>query len=375
MWLDKDVGLAMIACSNAELGLAAALGQEVEADKLFEGLRGICEQQPLMAAAMDLVSARRQAWIQAQELGDVARRAGEALEICYNGLQKEINNYFERPRKINSGPASSHHEPPPDNSSVSPHTIRDDQASSQASNNSGLPLSYRGPPEQPLPWPENGNIVMPAPSTPLVVEVPTEQRRHEVMRNLRELRDKHVGHSGRISLDDARAITKKMRQEHKSLAFEAEHRRRDEGAGLRGRRKDQRQDSRFNGYISYDYGGLRALHCYLMAGPCPEFEGLLHLRAPREQPLSIDTARPVPEAKPRKLNKAHKARARVRHYNRLLQRGYSFMLSEGANWNVDYLDELRRRAQELTTQQTALNDAKHENTYVKRLPRSVGNLG
>ena len=96
MWLDKDVGLAMIACSNAELGLAAALGQEVEADNFFEGLRGICEEQPLMAAAMDLVSARRQAWIQAQELGDVARRAGEALEICYNGLQKAINDYFER---------------------------------------------------------------------------------------------------------------------------------------------------------------------------------------------------------------------------------------------------------------------------------------
>ena len=44
MWLDNDVGLAMIACSNAELHLAAALGEQVKADTFFESLRGLCAQ-------------------------------------------------------------------------------------------------------------------------------------------------------------------------------------------------------------------------------------------------------------------------------------------------------------------------------------------
>ena len=113
VWLDNDVGRAMVACSNAERELASALHQQVEADKLFEGLRHICEQQQLMAAAMELVSARKRAWKQAQELDSVAHSIGQKLEICYKELQRAINDYFERPRKTNSGPASSHHEPPP----------------------------------------------------------------------------------------------------------------------------------------------------------------------------------------------------------------------------------------------------------------------
>ena len=85
----------MVACSRLEHALSLTLGRQDDAHKTAESLRKICEQQALMAQVQGLTRVRRQAWMQSQNAGEVVRKAGEALDMGFVGLQKATGQYFD----------------------------------------------------------------------------------------------------------------------------------------------------------------------------------------------------------------------------------------------------------------------------------------
>ena len=98
------------------------------------------------------------------------------------------------------------------------------------------------------------------------------------------------------------------------MKFELEHRARDLDKGLHSWRRERRTSSRFNAFMSIEYGGVRACTVLLMEGNTPGFRALLVVRAKPQQPLNIDSVREVPERRPRKRNEAMKARAKYRYW-------------------------------------------------------------
>ena len=98
VWDDPTVMAAMVSCTRFEHALFLALGRQEDTHKMDEGLRRICEKQPLMAQVQDLARARRQAWMQSQNATEVVRKAGEALDIGFAGLQKAIGQYLDTHR-------------------------------------------------------------------------------------------------------------------------------------------------------------------------------------------------------------------------------------------------------------------------------------
>ena len=158
------------------------------------------------------------------------------------------------------------------------------------------------------------------------------------------------------------------------MKFELEHRARDLDKGLHSWRRERRTSSRFNAFMSIEYGGVRACTVLLMEGNTPGFRALLVVRAKPQQPLNIDSVREVPERRPRKTSDAMKARRRYKRALRReseIQRAYSHTQKANVDLRaMNRLEEWRIRAEEATRRQDEVNAKKRSDTYLTRLRRS-----
>ena len=135
------------------------------------------------------------------------------------------------------------------------------------------------------------------------------------------------------------------------MEFELAHRARDLDKGLQSFQRERRSSSRFNAFMSIEYGGVRACTVLLMEGNTRGFRALLVVRAKPQQPLNIDSVREVPEHRPRKINDAMKARSRYKHAlaQAEIQRAHSHMERSNVNWRaMNRLEVWRTRAEEAT---------------------------
>ena len=114
------------------------------------------------------------------------------------------------------------------------------------------------------------------------------------------------------------------------------------------------------------YGGRKCLKAFLMCGECT----YMHIRLVPEGPVPL---RPMLEYKSRKLNKAARARSRVKYYESLENRGFKLMRSLHGNWNHNHLQELRERVWKLTALQKS-GELRSDRPVQQAAPPAPGQL-
>ena len=96
----------------------------------------------------------------------------------------------------------------------------------------------------------------------------------------------------------------------------------------------------------------------------------MYVRLLPKSPIAL---RPMLEYKPRKLNKAARARSRLRYYESLERRGFKFMRSLNGSWNLNHLHELRQRAWKLTALQKS-GELRSDRPVQQAAPPAPGQL-